>query len=142
MSDRNKYRAWDGKKMHYPAYFAFFRRRNKSVMEFSYEYGSFQSYSETFMQCIGRKGKNNKLLFEGDIVQKHDCYDGENTYTTVSSIIFDHDGFCLKKISGSPKSEAGGLFGFPSRLDELEVIGDIYENPDLLIPPRSEESSE
>lgn len=85
------------------------------------------------MQCTGLKDKNGKLIYEGDIV-RYTCSDGlhkcQDCYTgEVASIHFD---------------EEQAMFIYRSEIDQcsltdninpeedLEVIGNIYENPELL----------
>ena len=84
--------------------------------------------TETVGQHTGFIVSGDQGLYEGDIVQKHDCYDGEKAYTMTSSVVYDETGFYLKKISGSPKTNNGGLFGFPSSPQSLEIIGNIHDN--------------
>lgn len=70
------------------------------------------------LQCTGLKDKNGKLLYEGDIIQIPDPYK-ENTFLRVIikwEIQFTHTGFWIN--SDFAKCS--------------EVIGNIYENKELL----------
>ncbi len=68
-----------------------------------------------FMQSAGLKDKNGKEIYEGDIVKRQ-----ENPWTTwiISSQNFHQDCFDLER--------------FLERGDAYEVIGNIYENKELL----------
>lgn len=90
----------------------------KSVDPGGSEYICYQDQLNKFVfeQCTGLKDKNDKLIYEGDIVD-----DGEQ-YT---KIVFDKSCFCYDDGSG-----------FYDDLDfyytHCEVIGNIHENSELL----------
>ena len=91
-----------------------------------------------FMQCTGLKDKNSKLIYEGDIVKYlcpaeycsdglhkcPECYSGEN-----GSVYYDEDSAMYEYIS---KSDQCPLTDNIRTEEDLEVIGNIYENPELL----------
>jgi len=70
---------------------------------------------KTLMQYTGLKDKNGREIYEGDIV--------ENKYR--HKVEFITGCFCVKDKFGSttPIFECGDVF---------EVVGNIYENPELL----------
>ena len=69
-----------------------------------------------FMQCTGLKDKNGTLIYEGDIVN-YSCLPG---YSDIYACTFNNGSFLI-----------GGLLISNTHL-KSEVIGNIYESPELL----------
>lgn len=81
-------------------------------------------------QCIGLKDKNGKLIYEGDIVEQEGKF---------YKVIFSYDnvascGCCIDSFSGCGfvMEDKYGSRGDLDIYSELEVIGNIHENKDLL----------
>ena len=112
MKDRFKFRHWDKRinKMFYP-------ERNDN---FGY-YVNNSDIIET-MQCTGLKDKNSKLIYEGDIVKIFHV-----SGTMQGKYFFDvvewNDLRCRFDTEN---------YGIINDDDVYEVIGNIYENPELL----------
>lgn len=103
-----KFRAWNHltKEMDY----------GKSVLVDFYQLNS--SYDHRLMQYTGLKDKNGVEIYEGDIV---------DIFGTKDSVVFSLGSFDLFNY----EDEYG--HGAPFQLwDECEVIGNIYENLELL----------
>jgi hypothetical protein len=74
---------------------------------------------DVIMQCTGLEDKNGKLIYEGDIL--HEKNGGQNGVVVYRK---ENAGFCLdiKNISCY----------YPVYPSSVEIIGNIYENPELL----------
>ena len=116
-----KFRAWDGKRMFH-----------ESFCEYLNGYGClFQQFEkpEALMQYTGLKDKNGKEIYEGDIVKGITCK-GDGVEKLLGKMFFDEAEaeYCIEQNNDY----------FPvcsihvTDKNSLEVIGNIYENPELL----------
>lgn len=118
-----KYRAWDGKKMIDDV----IPVSETSILEL-FEYEWQETEVEAVEQYTGLKDKNGKDIYENDIVE-YDWYiiGDKPAYRTKEQVVFDDMG---------------------ARLDtdrirlctNVEVIGNIHENADLLGEDRNEKA--
>lgn len=85
-----------------------------------------------WLQYTGLKDKNGKEIYEGDIVELTNTYKGMNTKSIVEIDFID---FTFAGKWAEEYSPSGymynplGCYNFPTVL--IEVIGNIYENPEL-----------
>ncbi len=111
-----KFRAWDKKinKMFYSddCFFSFI---NGNFIERDGENGSDKD-SQIVMQCTGLKDKNGKEIYEGDIAYKNMCLD-VSYHKGSYCVWYTNNWFALNEIFC---------------LKEIEIMGNIYENPELL----------
>lgn len=70
------------------------------------------------MQCTGLKDKNGKLIYEGDIVKQNN---------TIYSVNWFNGSFCFKDTLNGKNYTVEFVMS-----EKQEVIGNIYENEDLL----------
>ena len=85
------------------------------------------------MQFTGLYDKNGKEIYEGDIVELTNTYKGMNTKSIVEIDFIDFTFAGKWKDKYSPSGymyNSLGSYNFP--IVTIEVIGNIYENPELL----------
>lgn len=140
MQDRFKFRVWNklSNTMTYNFMFGNFMQKSledyekKDWVGLNYEpdYICFNNKAIednlVIMQSTGLKDKNGKLIYEGDIlIQKE-----ENAGPTKKLVIWEEDGgyLGLKDL----KKSFFGVVTFHRFGYTYEVIGNIYENPELL----------
>lgn len=90
------------------------------------EIGMHQVYPDTVGQFTGLTDKNGKRIFEGDIIESGE-YNAEDGY---GEIIWDVDTARFAIIGDADnnlQSDFDNYYGH-----ELEVIGNIYDNPELM----------
>lgn len=93
-------------------------------------YGDTISFEDCIlMQSTGLKDKNGKEIFEGDIV-KFPEFNGDIYITPVA---WDKSCACFGvSFSGKYPVSFDYLEEFYTELKEIEVVGNIYENPELV----------
>ena len=88
---------------------------------------------KTVGQFTGLKDKNGKKIFEGDICRFREWSKGEMCW--VGKVRWEHQQFM---ITGGPNKECETMFELcMSRFipENIEVIGNIHDNPELLENP-------
>ena len=80
------------------------------------------------MQYTGLKDKNGKEIYEGDVVESFTIPNG---YICRGVVIFENGSF-LMDVKNAPFAESGFKADFDERICEYTVLGNIYENPELL----------
>ena len=82
----------------------------------------------TICQCTGLKDKNGKLIWENDIVAYWDAYNTENGQAEmdcIGKVVWDDETISFQ-VTNRLYAESYEV------LDECSVIGNIFDNPELL----------
>ena len=135
MNNRFKFRIWHEplKQMHYndfivtaTGYMAKIYQQDDYIMKFNQEDLEFDKQC-ILMQCTGLKDKNGKLIYEGDILKIFHVSSTGQGRLDIRYVVYDEDKarfiFC----------ENGYMSYITVDTDDIcEVIGNIYENLELL----------
>lgn len=121
------------------------------LVEANSEYTHLEWWEPVFIESLGRytgvKDSKSKEIYEGDILkvtipEKHipnyDCssglidYDTEDGSEHLGVVKYNVDSFEYDEIK-TLKGEKQGMYGIPvSYLENTEVVGNIYENSELI----------
>ena len=128
-----KFREWNGKQVIYQSNTCSFNiggpHGNESLAWLGFDLLGSDDIGE-LMQYIGRKDKNGKEIYEGDIVKG---FGGITESGEGIGVVVWCENNELSCGSGSiPGFCIEGFDGIDSDFDEVEIIGNIYENPELL----------
>ena len=88
--------------------------------------------SPNIMQYTGLKDKNGKEIYEGDVVRIPDDYEEYGFMAGEQREVYYFDGcFRLKPKKENTRDRGNTIM---DDMEKCEVIGNIYENPELLNP--------
>jgi len=137
MKDRFKFRAWDIQSKKFVFYLQINARGELCAEDFMTESECLFKIS----QCTGLKDKNGKLIYEGDVVIWNDGHgecelNAKEGWIRKSIVKFDPI-YNLELTEDTPSGEPFYKFGYWNFIYKdsekfLKVIGNIYENPELL----------
>lgn len=97
-------------------------------------------YPVVLMQFTGLLDKIGKEIYEGDLINCPPWFgDDDKRFGGIAEVVFDDGAFIA-----STERTSGGIFyyhdGERFSWDDCEIIGNIYENPNLLANPLPTES--
>lgn len=132
MQDRFKFRFWD-KETQTMQKIPMVELRHRITLD-----NIFADDRVVFMQCTGLKDKNGKLIFEGDLL-KPLCEDDElieivwNEEIARFGLMIQWRDPCYWNGLHEETKTGRGYYDFDEYyVEDFEVIGNIYENPELL----------
>ena len=131
----HKFRAWDKNQQIMRGVRGLFWAKNNLVAHCSPIGNKFDEFFTTIlndgeyhlMQSTGLFDKNGQEIFEGDVVEFEDADDIENVYINQGVIEWCQGGFI---VTNRTSVTMGDLLDGNNL--EVTVIGNIYENPELL----------
>lgn len=129
MQDRFRFRAWnkENKEMIYNAEIAYDGMNYNTSWQIGKNtndgwvdcFGYYLDYPEDYevMQCTGLKDKNGKLIYEGDVVER------KNGFSIKRGVVYFNEVFTQFDVTN---------MSHYSLVNRSIVLGNIYENPELL----------
>ena len=104
------------------------KTRLRSISRTQALWNSIEVDSSTICQCTGLKDKNGKLIWENDVVAYWDAYSTESGYAEadcIGKVVWDDETISFQ-VTNRLSAESYEV------LDECSVIGNIFDNPELL----------
>ena len=104
------------------------KTRLRSISRTQALWNSIEVDSSTICQCTGLKDKNGKLIWENDIVAYWDAYNTESGLAEADcygQVVWDDETMSFQ-VTNRLSAESYEV------LDECNVIGNIFDNPELL----------
>lgn len=126
MKDRFKFRVWSNKENKMYKVHSLHIGTNKAIVTALYGNASITLDDKVLMQCTGLKDKNGKLIFEGDIINIWCKNLIKNQISEVK--------FCKEKAAFTFDYITDFNNIVPCTMEKtiIEVIGNIYENEEML----------
>ena len=142
MQDRFKFRAWHKKrkKMYDVLHFhtatwdnggEWVTAKGFNIITQQYIHIQIEPKDSFIMQCTGLKDKNGREIYDGDILKFKLLEDfaafgtNEKYVEIIAPVIYEYGGFFIEQSENS-------IFLGQLPMSEIEVVGNIYENPELL----------
>jgi len=92
--------------------------------------GELKDNKDILMQYTGLKDKNGKEIYEGDIVRWNIQYCGKVYFKNAEFVVDEIESLIKNRMGGSYIN--ANLRKIKNSYNNIEIIGNIYENPELL----------
>jgi len=130
-----KYRTWDKElQMMLDVSLIDFKKRVLIGEHWKFGETNFMNFDEIdLMQSTGRKDTSGNEIFAGDILKVTDKVENKESWLEVVSYSEEKAMFVTDEVNKNFKAPAAPLYSlFDTDLFVIEVIGNIYENADLV----------
>ena len=89
---------------------------------------------KTIGQYTGIKDENGKEIYSGDIIEfSYDMFVGNfDTFVAKGKVVFKEGAFYVEVFENERTTKDEAYLLYSINLDTIEVIGNIYDNPELL----------
>ena len=123
-----KFRAWDETEKHMYNWENLFNQNLKNIFTIPEQCGY------NIMQYTGLKDENGKEIYEGDIIEfSYDMFVGNfDTFVAKGKVVFEEGAFYVEVFENERTTEGEAYLLYSINLDTIEVIGNTYENKELL----------
>ena len=88
----------------------------------------------TIGQYTGLKDENGKEIYEGDIIEfSYDMFVGYfDTFIAKGKVVFEEGAFYVEVFENERITKDEAYLLYSINLDTIELMGNIYDNPELL----------
>lgn len=123
-----KFRAWNETEKHMYSWGNLLNQNLKNIFTIPEQCGY------NIMQYTGLKDENGKEIYEGDIIEfSYDMFVGNfDTFVAKGKVVFEEGAFYVEVFENERTTEDEVYLLYNINLDTIEVIGNIYENKELL----------
>ena len=114
-------------------------KKNKAIIGYSISKSNYGNHSFKYedielMQYTGLHDENGKEIYDGDIIEfSYDMFVGNfDTFVAKGKVVFEEGAFYVEAFENERTTEGEAYLLYSINLDAIEVIGNIYENKELL----------
>ena len=123
-----KFRAWDETEKHMYNWENLINQNLKNIFTITEQCGYI------LMQYTGLHDENGKEIYEGDIIEfSYDMFVGNfDTFAAKGKVVLEEGAFYVEVFENERTTKDEAYLLYSINLDTIEVVGNIYENKELL----------